>query len=282
MEKVNRVGFIGLGDIGLPMAKRIVTGGFQTTVCGHRRREPVEEMLKLGAKEVKTPKEVAASSDVTIIQVQNDKQAQEVIFGRDGLLEGVKKGDGILLMGTFSPDFCRKVAEAAAPKGVDVFDAPVVGARMGAEAGTLGISAGGDQEALEKYRHVLERLGKITHCGALGTGQIVKLVNNMAAIINARVAFEAVAWGMRNGASEEMLINHMKNGSANSFMVQNWQWIKSMFTDPPPPSYYVGSKDLAYALAIAHELGQPCPMAALDCELNYLSPPKLPDMKKAP
>ncbi len=183
-------------------------------------------------------------------------------------------------MGTFSPDFCRKVADAAASRGVDVFDAPVVGARMGAEAGTLGISAGGDQGALEKYRHVLERLGKITYCGKLGTGQILKLANNIAATINARVAYEAVAWGMRNGASEEMLINHMKNGSGNSFMVQNREWIKSMFTDPPLPSYYVGSKDLSYALAIAHELGQPCPMTALGCELNYLSPPKLPDMKK--
>lgn len=71
-DKVNRVGFIGLGDIGLAMAGRIVSGGFQTTVCGHRRREPVEEMLKLGAKEVKTPKEVAANPDVTIIQVQTE------------------------------------------------------------------------------------------------------------------------------------------------------------------------------------------------------------------
>jgi 3-hydroxyisobutyrate dehydrogenase-like beta-hydroxyacid dehydrogenase len=280
LDKMKKVGFIGLGDIGLPMAKRILTGGFETTVCGHRRRQPVEEMVALGAREVKTPRDVGQAADVTIIQVQNDKQAEDVMFGRDGLLEGVKKGDGILLMGTFSPDFCRKVAAAAGPKGVDVLDAPVVGARMGAEAGTLGISAGGDKEALEKHRQVLERLGKITYCGALGTGQIVKLVNNMAAIINARVAYEAIAWGMRNGATEEMLVNHMKNGSGNSFMVQNWEWIKSMFTDPPPPSYYVGSKDLGYALSIAHEMGQPCPMAALACELNYLSPPKLPPAVK--
>ncbi len=100
-----RVGFIGLGDIGLPMAKRIVTGGFQTTVCGHKRRAPIEEMKKLGAQEVKTPSEVAQASDVTIIAVQDDKQAEEVIFGTAGLLLGVKKGDGILLMGTYSPSF---------------------------------------------------------------------------------------------------------------------------------------------------------------------------------
>lgn len=279
-DGVMKVGFIGLGDIGLPMAKRIVTGGFETTVCGHVRRAPIEEMKKLGAHEAKTPKEVAQASDATIIMVQNDKQAEEVIFGPTGLLEGVKKGDGIVLMGTFSPAFCRKVAESANPKGVDVFDAPVVGARMGAEAGTLGISVGGDKDALEKYRHVLERLGKITYCGHLGMGQIVKLVNNMAAIINARVAYEAIAWGIRNGATEELLVTHMKNGSGGSFVVQNWGWLKSMMTDPPPPTYYVGAKDLSYALAISHEIGQPCPIAGLVCELQLMGPPTLPETSK--
>jgi 3-hydroxyisobutyrate dehydrogenase-like beta-hydroxyacid dehydrogenase len=271
-----KVGFIGLGDIGLPMGKRIVTGGFETTVCGHVRRAPIEEMKRLGAHEAKTPSEVAQASDVTIIMVEDDRQAEEVIFGPAGLLLGVKKGDAILLMGTFSPAFCNKVGASATPKGVDVFDAPVVGARMGAEAGTLGISVGGDKKAMEKYVPVLERLGKITYCGHLGMGQIVKLVNNMAAICNARIASEAIAWGMRNGATEEMLVNHMKNGSGGSFVVQNWSWLKSMWTYPPPPTYHVGAKDLSYALAIAHELGQPCPIAALVCELQFTGPPRLP------
>ena len=271
-----KVGFIGLGDIGLPMAKRIVTGRFETTICGHVRRAPIEEMKTLGAREAKTPREVAQASDVTIIMVEDDRQAEEVIFGSGGLLLGVKKGDGILLMGTFSPAFCKRVAESARPKGVDVFDAPVVGARMGAEVGTLGISVGGDENAMEKYRPLLERLGKITYCGPLGMGQIVKLVNNMAAICNARAASEAIAWGMRNGATEEMLVNHMKNGSGGSFVVQNWGWLKSMWTHPPPPTYYVGAKDLSYALSIAHELGQPCPIAGLVCELQFMGPPRLP------
>ncbi|MBM4463539.1 MAG: NAD(P)-dependent oxidoreductase [Chloroflexi bacterium] len=275
-----RVGFIGLGDIGLPMAKRVVTHGFETTVCGHMRRQPVEEMKGLGAKEVKTPKEVAQASDVTIIMVQNDKQAEEVIFGPDGLLEGTKSGDGILLMGTFSPAFCRRVAETAETRKVDVLDAPVVGARMGAEAGTLGISVGGNKEVLEKYRPVLETMGRITYCGALGMGQIVKLVNNMAVIVNAVAAYEAVAWGIKNGASEDMLVEHMRIGSANSFVVQNWEWLKSMFAETPPPTFYVGAKDLSYALAIGHEMNQPSPVTALVCELLKKGPPKLREQPK--
>jgi len=276
-NSVKKVGFIGLGDIGLPMAKRIVGAGYQTAVRGHVRREPVEEMKALGAKEMDTPREVAAASEVTIIMVQTDLQADEVVFGHDGLMEGLKAGAGILLMGTYSPAFCKKVAEAAREKSVDVLDAPVVGARMGAAAGTLGISVGGDEAVLEKYRSVLETMGRVTYCGAIGMGQIVKLANNMAAIINARVAYEAIAWGMRNGASEELLVNHMKNGSGSSFVIQNWEWLKSYFTYPPPPTYYVGAKDLSHALDIAHEIGQPCPISALVCELQLMGPPKLPD-----
>lgn len=270
-----KAGFIGLGDIGLPMAKNVVKKGFETTVCGHVRRQPVEEMVKLGAKEVKTPKEVAENSDAVIIMVQNDKQAEEVIFGDNGLLAGLKDGSGILLMGTFAPAFCRRVAEAGESKKIDVIDAPVVGARMGAEAGTLGISAGGDQEVVEKYRPLLETMGKITYCGPLGMGQIVKLANNMCATINSWVLAEAVNWGIRNGATEEMLVEHIKNGSGTSFMAQNWQWIKSMWTDPPPPTYYVGAKDLSHVLNIGLDLRQPCPFTALAAEMCKGDPPRI-------
>ena len=274
-REVKKVGFIGLGDIGLSMAKRVVRGGYETTVCGHRRREPIEAMKSLGAKEAANPKEVAKASDVTILMVQNDKQAEEVIFGPSGLLEGVKEGDGILLMGTFAPAFCKSVAEAARPKKVDVLDAPVVGARMGAEAGTLGISVGGDKNALENYRAVLQTMGRITYCGELGMGQIVKLVNNMNATAHAWMLYESINWGIRNGASEKLLIEHIKIGSGNSFTAQNWEWIKSMFTDPPPPTYYVGAKDLGHAVAIGLELRQPAPITALLCEFCKGPPPKL-------
>lgn len=272
---VLRAGFIGLGDIGLPMAKNVVTKGFETTVCGHVRREPIEEMVGLGAKEAQNPKGVAENSDAVIIMVQNDKQAEEVIFGASGLLEGLKDSSGILLMGTFAPAFCRKIAEAGAPKNIDVFDAPVVGARMGAEAGTLGISVGGDEEKLEKYRPLLETMGTITYCGHLGMGQIVKIANNMCAIGNSLLLAEAVNWGIANGANEEMLIEHIKIGSGNSFSAQNWNWLKWMWTDPPPPTYYVGAKDMSHALTIGLEVRQPCPISALLCELQKGPPPKI-------
>ena len=274
-KEIGKAGFIGLGDIGLPMAKNVIKKGFPTTVTGHKRREPIEEMKALGAVEVKTPKEVARASDATIIMVQNDQQAEEVIFGHDGLVQGIKAEDGILLMGTFAPDFCRKVAETARAKGADAFDAPVVGARMGAEAGTLGISVGGDKANLERFRRLLETMGTITYCGDIGMGQIVKLANNICATVNAWVLAEAVNWGIRNGASEELLIEHIKTGSGSSFIAQNWGWIKSMWTDPPPPTYYVGVKDMNHVLQIGMELRQPCPFTAMTCEFLKGAPPRL-------
>ena len=264
-----------MGDIGLPMAKNVVKKGFETYVCGNVRRQPIEEMVALGATECANPKEVGQNADGVVIMVQNDTQADKVIFGDNGLMEGLKDGSGIILMGTFAPEFCRKVAEAGKPKNIDVIDAPVVGARMGAEAGTLGISAGGDEAAIEKYRKLIETMGAITYCGPLGMGQIVKLANNMCATINSWVLAEALNWGIANGADEKMLVEHIKIGSGNSFSAQNWQWLKSMWTDPPPPTYYVGVKDMSHVLEIGKELRQPCPFTAMTCEMLKGPPPTL-------
>jgi len=274
-KEIKKAGFMGMGDIGLPMAKNVVKKGFPTTIVGHRRREPVEEMKSLGAVEVSTPKEVAEAADATIIMVAMDQQVEEVVFGSNGIMEGIKPEDGILLMGTYAPALCRRVAESARAKGADAFDAPVVGARMGAEAGTLGISVGGDEKNLERFRTLLETMGRITYCGDVGMGQIVKLANNMCASINAWVLAEAVNWGIRNGASEKMLVEHIKIGSGNSFSAQNWEWLKSMWTDPPPPTYYVGAKDANHVLQIGLDVRQPCPFTALACELMKGSPPKI-------
>ena len=274
-KDVKKAGFIGMGDIGLPMAKNVVKKGFPTTIVGHRRREPIEAMEALGAVEVTTPKEVAESVDATIVMVAMDQQVEDVVFGSNGVMEGIKPEDGILLMGTYAPALCRKVAEAARAKRADAFDAPVVGARMGAEAGTLGISVGGDGNNLKRFRPLLETMGRITYCGDVGMGQIVKLANNICACINGYALAEAINWGIRNGASEQMLIEHIRIGSGNSFSAQNWEWLKSMWTDPPPPTYYVGAKDMNHVLQIGMDIRQPCAFTALACEMMKGPPPRI-------
>lgn len=274
---VQQIGFIGLGDMGLPMAKRILTCGFEVTVYGHRRREPVEMMKSLGANEVKTPKEVAQLSEVTIVMLPDDNVTGEVVLGYNGVMDGAKDGAGIILMGTLSPDCCRKVDNIARAKNVDVLDAPVTGASIRAETGELGIMVGGDKEVVEKYRPVLEPMGKILFCGALGSGQIVKLANNMVLQINIHAAFEAISWGLKNGADEDLLVELMKMGTASSWVVQNWEFVKSMNTDPPSPHHWLGAKDLDYVLRIGHELKQPCPLTAFVRERAAAGGLKLPE-----
>ncbi|MCX5998523.1 MAG: NAD(P)-dependent oxidoreductase [Chloroflexi bacterium] len=266
----DRVGFIGLGDIGLPMAKRIVSHGYEVTICGHVRRDPVEEMKRLGAKEAKTPKEVAEASDVVITMLRDDDDTGRLILGEGGVLEGTRNGSGIIMMSTLSPAFCRKVAEVAKQKKIGVLDAAVTGTRMRAATGELGIMVGGDRALLKKYSPILETMGKVTYCGDLGMGEIVKLANNMALMINVQGAFEAIAWGIKNGADEKLLVELMKTATANSWVVQNWEYVKSMNVDPPPVTFYLGAKDLDYALRIGHQVKQPCPLAAL-CEERYVA-----------
>jgi 3-hydroxyisobutyrate dehydrogenase-like beta-hydroxyacid dehydrogenase len=176
------------------------------------------------------------------------------------------------MMSTLSPAFCRKVGEVAKAKGVDVLDGPVTGARMRAATGELGIMVGGREEVVEKYRPVLETMGTIMYCGDLGMGEVVKLVNNMSLIINIHGLYEAVAWAIANGAREDQVIELMKIGTGCSWPVHNWEMAKSMNVEEPPVTHYLGAKDLSYALKIAREIGQPCPMASLAYGIRMAGP----------
>jgi 3-hydroxyisobutyrate dehydrogenase-like beta-hydroxyacid dehydrogenase len=265
-----KVGFIGLGDIGLPIAKRVITHGYEVTVCAHRRREPVEEMKKLGAREVPNAEAAAQASDIIITMLRDDADTGELILGEGRLLERAREGSAIIMMSTLSPAFCHRVAKAARPKDIGVLDAPVTGTRLRATTGELGIMVGGDRKLLERCRPILETMGKITYCGDLGMGQVVKLVNNIALMINLQGAYEAISWGMRNGADEKLLVELMKAGTANSWVLQNWEFVKSMNVDPPPVTFYLGAKDLDYALGIARDMGQPSPLAEL-CRERFLA-----------
>lgn len=263
---IKRIGFLGMGDIGLPMAKRVATNGYEVTVCGGRRRYPVEEMKKLGAKEVASPKEVALASDVVISMVRDDAQTEGIVFGENGILAGAGKDSVIILMSTLTPAFCKQVAEAAKAKNVDVIDAPVSGGRVVAEKGQLVISVGGNKEIIEKCRPVLATMSRtIIYAGDVGMGQVVKLTNNMAMLTNMIVATEAISWGMKNGASEENLLQFMREGSSNSWVLQNWEFLRQVFKNPVTAS--LAPKDLSFFMKISHEIGQPCPMAAISLEI---------------
>jgi len=282
---VKKVGFIGLGDMGLPTAKRLAAHGFLLTVCGHVRPQPVEVMKAAGAKAVATPKEVAAASEVTITMLRDEVDSTEVILGHEGVLEGASQGSGIILSSTLPPAFCRMIAETARKKGVDVIDAPVAGAPPQAESGQQGVYVGGHKDTVEKYRPVLETMGQVLNCGDVGMGQVIKLGNNMLAAVNAMGFAEALTWAIRNGADEDEFVRYVKMGSGNSWIVENFQqWIRPMWgleNDPEPLTWRIGAKDLTYALKIGLDNRQPLPMVGLACELYKGRTPKIPRPEKA-
>ena len=179
-----RVGFIGLGIMGRPMAENLLAAGFPLTAFT-RTREKLSDIQGKGASVAPGPAAVAAASDVTITMLPDSPDVEAVILGPGGVLEGAREGSVIVDMSTISPAVARKVAQAAADKKVSALDAPVSGGDRGAREGTLSIMVGGDAEAVERVRGILEVLGKkITHMGLAGSGQAAKLCNQSICVLN--------------------------------------------------------------------------------------------------
>ena len=253
-----KIGFIGLGEMGKPMAKRIVSNGYELTVFDVMAG-PVEELVAAGAKAASTPREVAQVSDITITMVRDTPQTEAVVLGADGVMEGAKQGSTTIIMSSVLPSFCQKVAQEGARKGVRVLDAAVSGARMGAEAGTLAIMVGGNKDIVEKHRTLLETMGRITHCGDVGAGQVVKLANNIALYISLFASQEAVSFGTKNGVNEDVILEVLKQGTGNNWAIQNWQ-----FANPTgrvgPVHWGIPEKDLSMATQVAREVNHPVPL----------------------
>ena len=179
-----RIGFIGLGIMGKPMAKNLIKAGFPLTVH-NRSRAKVDELVKEGAAAANSPAEVASSADIVITMLPNSPDVELVALGANGLKSGAKSGQLFIDMSTINPVISQKIANELAPAGVAMVDAPVSGGEKGAIEGTLSIMAGGKPEDFERALPVFNALGKtITHMGPLGTGGFTKLANQIIVAIN--------------------------------------------------------------------------------------------------
>jgi 3-hydroxyisobutyrate dehydrogenase-like beta-hydroxyacid dehydrogenase len=215
-----KVGFIGLGAMGLPMARRVIGGGHEMFTTFHRRREPADELASLGATVLGSPAEVTRASDVVITIVPADRELKETIFGEHGVLQGLSRGQVLIEMTTATAMSMQEVEQAVAGAGGDVLDAPVSGGTPAAAQGTLTIMAGGDSRVLERCRPVLETMGKqIVHVGAVGQGKVVKMVNQMMAAAHLLMIGEAFALGVRCGADPHTLYEVIKTSSGYSKMM---------------------------------------------------------------
>jgi 3-hydroxyisobutyrate dehydrogenase-like beta-hydroxyacid dehydrogenase len=212
-----RVGFIGLGDMGGPIASRIVAAGFPTTLWA-RRAVSLDPYRGSDAHFADTPKALGEGSDVVGICVFSGADAQQVLDGPDGVLAGMRPGGVIIVHSTISTDDTAALAALAARRGISLLDAPVSGARGRALSGELTIMVGGSEQAFKIARPIMDSYGKTVRLmGGLGSGQRTKVLNNILGSCNLRLAALALETGSRLGLNEAAIQEVLRNSSGSSF-----------------------------------------------------------------
>jgi 3-hydroxyisobutyrate dehydrogenase len=212
-----RVGFIGLGSQGAPMARRIVDAGYPTTLWA-RRPASLEPFADTAAKVAGSPAELAAASDLVCVCVVGDADVTEITSGENGLLAGVSDGSVVAVHSTVHPDTCRKLADDAAPRGASVVDAPVSGGGPAAADGRLLVMVGGEADVVDRCRPVFATYANtVVHVGDLGSGQLAKLLNNLMFTANLGTAATTLALGQALGVTPDRLAEVISGSSGNSF-----------------------------------------------------------------
>jgi 3-hydroxyisobutyrate dehydrogenase len=219
MEK--KVGLIGLGIMGIPMARNLMKAGFEVTVY-NRTAVKAERMAAEGAKRAKTPSEVAGANPVVITMVSDTPDVESVILGENGVIESIRPDAVVIDMSTISPRATRGIAQKLAEKKAHMLDAPVSGGEGGAIAGTLSIMVGGEAEIFARCLPILQAMGKnIIHVGDHGMGQTTKLMNQILVAGNLNAVCEALVFAQKQGLDLEKAIDAVKGGAAGSWQLTN-------------------------------------------------------------
>ena len=271
---MEKIGFVGLGIMGKPMAKNLLKAGFDLTFFA-RKPEVITEMEEAGGKLAQSPKEVAEKSAVIVTMVTADTHVREVILDPEGVLGGASEGDLIVDMSTISPSTIQEIALEADARGVRVVDAPVSGGDVGAIEGTLTIIAGGAEEDVERCRGLFEVLGNrenIFHVGPLGVGQTVKLVNQVIGGVNMAMIAEGLCLGIKAGADPEVMRRVISVSSGDSALFQ-MRVAEFLLKDQFEPGFMLDlmKKDMGLAIGLAKDLDFPAPIAAASYQLFALA-----------
>ena len=263
-----QLGFIGIGVMGRPMTLNLLKAGHEVTIFARHPDKPeVQEALQAGAKLAPSARAVAMASEIVITMVPNSAQVEEVVAGPQGVLEGSRKGLIIIDMSTIAPEMSRKMAAAATTKGAYFLDAPVSGGSQGAVNAALTIMVGGDADIFERVRPVLEAMGKkenIFHVGPVGSGEVVKLVNNMLVGVIAAGIAESFVMGVKAGADVETMAKIIGQSAGASWQLSA-QFPLRAFNGSFKPGFMTDllHKDLGLALDLASEIQTPVAMTAL-------------------
>jgi 3-hydroxyisobutyrate dehydrogenase len=263
-----QIGFIGLGNMGVPMAGRLIDGGY-SLVVNDIRHEAARPLLARGATWAASPAEVAAAAQTVITILPTSREVREVLLGTKGLLDALRPGSLVLEMTSADPSVTRELEREVATRGSALIDAPVSGGVRGAVEGTLAIMVGGDPALLERARPVLARMGKnIFHAGPVGAGHAIKLVNNMCSGGILALTIEAVAVAVRAGVDPTRAVEILQASSGRSNASDN-KFPRFILNGAFDAGFAIRlmMKDLDGYGRIAQEAGVPSPVARAAAEV---------------
>ena len=260
------VGFIGLGIMGRPMAGHLIAAGH--TLFVHNRSKPPQELLDQGAVDAGSPAEVARRADIVITMVPDTPDVEKVLFGKDGVAEGLSAGKVVVDMSSISPVATKDLAARIAATGADYLDAPVSGGEVGAKAASLTIMVGGAEATFEKVKPLFEKMGKnITLVGGVGAGQTAKVANQIIVALTIEAVAEGLVFAAKAGADPAKVRQALMGGLATSRIleVHGERMVKRTFD--PGFRIELHQKDLNLALQSAKALGVSLPNTATAQEL---------------
>ncbi|VAX17416.1 2-hydroxy-3-oxopropionate reductase [hydrothermal vent metagenome] len=256
---MDKIGFIGLGIMGKPMALNLMKKGFELVVY-NRTESRMDELINQGAIGAGSPKEVAEKSDIIITIVSDTPDVEDVILSEHGVIHGIKAGSVVIDMSTISPSVTKEIAKKLKEKNADMLDAPVSGGDTGAINGTLAIMVGGEKEVLDKCMPVFNAMGNIiTHTGTNGMGQVVKLCNQILVSVTNMAVSEAVLFAQKSGVDPHTMIEATKGGAAGSWQLTNLG--PKMVDEDFAPGFMIDlqQKDLRLVLEAASQINLPLP-----------------------
>ena len=258
-----KVGFIGLGIMGKPMARNLLKAGYSLTVY-NRSAAPVEELVSQGAKGAASNKEVAANSDNIVTMLPDSEDSEKAILGPDGVLEGARPGSIVIDMSSIAPLVSQRIAAECAKKDVEMLDAPVSGGEPRAIEGTLAIMVGGKQEVFDKCYDLLKIMGSnVALTGNIGAGGVTKLANQIIVAANIEALSEALVLAQKAEVDAEKVFNAIRGGLAGSAVMEPKapMMLDRNFQAGFPIRLH--QKDLRNVLQTAQELNVPLPVTAL-------------------
>ncbi len=259
---MKKIGFVGLGIMGKPMAMNLLKAGYSLTVYDIAP-EKIKELVAAGAKAGASGRDVAQQSEIVITMLPNSPHVREAVLGAGGILEGAKSGTILIDMSSIAPLASKEIAEKVAQKGVVMLDAPVSGGEPKAIDGTLAIMVGGPQETFDQVKDILQVMGaSVTRVGEIGSGNMTKLANQIIVALNIAAMSEAMVLAAKAGVDPEKVFEAISGGLAGSAELNAKMPLVLKGNFKPGFRIELHIKDLANALDTAHEVGVPLPLSS--------------------